>query len=855
MVNFVEKLQESLGSIMPELLKPTPYLDLTGIDAARRRGEEQKYLSREDAQEVLDKLVCTLQLDQERPTRHNGGDAGKGKEMSVHMDESAVSVATLAVESLCYIVVRQGRKQMNTVADQAVNVLNLAYDAGTPLGEGAYIGVMDIIKQQSIYYKRNQHAIANRNSVIGDKVINLFASMVKAGIDPSPEAYERLIGAYASSGKEKEAIARIDGMLDVGLKPTTQSYNAVLDSYSYSQRWNDLWNFWLRMKEDGVDLNAQSFHPMMRWCKMTGQAEKAMFLLDELFGEDIEPTNSTFALVFQALGHAPHHVHGYEDIIFEAMGRYEGLEMVPDAKVYSAVIYAFARACDADAAMFYFEEMKRKRIKPNFTVYKNLLLALARNQAAGVGPYAYAGRYVPRMDPIAKDEDQEALINIGNERATELQTRGVTMEGAQYSSKGVRKKPVPVDALLDAAEGDPGIYGAEMMEAVRDEAKQVGSWRMDELRRREEEVYQRMRAPSYPGYYDPTKVDGKKVKEVGGTITLPTGEDGADEELEFVEPEEYLKELEEVPAAGLTEHVEDDDPEMDELLRDLMASEEQEEWLASDTGNNDPAAGADAKVDDILRLAKDVDLLSAGKPREKKGGEREAPKGLWVNEEHDDLDLDALSLNEQWELVEFGRAGVPDYSEDLFHKRWPRNKKRMRDIMKEMIDEGHNIRQSRVLNLFLNVYTEGKDRGGAYQFLKEEYSDHRIAANVQTYDNLIRMHVRRGEVDESVALMDEMRAVGLIPLPDSFGLVIHTMTKRDQIVEALKMLEEASYQKTRVPEKSLRMLRRKCEKLGVKHPDMPVNPEQWLQDMKEARKQLKTTGQKKVHSVRSAAAW
>jgi pentatricopeptide repeat protein len=232
-----------------------------------------------------------------------------------------------------------------------------------------------------------------------------------------------------------------------------------------------------------------------------------------------------------------------------------------------------------------------------------------------------------------------------------------------------------------------------------------------------------------------------------------------------------------------------------------------------------------------------------------------------------ELNVDSMSLNEQWAMVEFGRAGDPDYNDNLFHERWPTNKRRAMQVFAEY--EKHKKRggkggvvksrskgaERRTLNAYLGVFAEAKDREAVYDVLAREFTARGLRADEHTYKHLVRMHVRRGEIEDAQAALDTARAEKLRPQPDSFGIVIHSLSKRNMVVEALKVLEEAAYAKVRVPERHLRDLRRVCRKLGVKHPDMPVDPTLWLQEMKAARHKLKGTGFKRVQGLRSKTAW
>lgn len=123
-----------------------------------------------------------------------------------------------------------------------------------------------------------------------------------------------------------------------------------------------------------------AFAVMLKHCSKTGEAERAMFYLDEMVCFDLKPNLDIFMSLFRACAEAPHWVNGYEDFIFDAMCKMEGAEIAPTVEIYNSIIYAFSRACDARAAEFYFLEMKGKGLEPDCTSYNSLLNAYSRAQ-------------------------------------------------------------------------------------------------------------------------------------------------------------------------------------------------------------------------------------------------------------------------------------------------------------------------------------------------------------------------------------------------------------------------------------------------------------------------------------------
>ena len=136
------------------------------------------------------------------------------------------------------------------------------------------------------------------------------------------------------------------------------------------------------------------------------------------------------------------------DTIFDAMSRMEGAEIYPNTEVYNSIIYAFSRSCDAVAAEFYFLEMKSKNLKTTKESYNSLLNAYARNQAVGIKPYGYLGRYV-RPEKAAKSALESDMLRIGAERSAEIISENIDYEGDGGRKDKYKGKLIDYDESFD----------------------------------------------------------------------------------------------------------------------------------------------------------------------------------------------------------------------------------------------------------------------------------------------------------------------------------------------------------------------------------------------------------------------
>jgi pentatricopeptide repeat protein len=215
---------------------------------------------------------------------------------------------------------------------------------------------------------------------------------------PNPFVWASLIEAKAITDVD-EAVRTIGRLEKSGMTINANMLNPVLRGLMKAKRHDEVFNVWVDMKWKGIVPNRESYDIMIEQCEYRSQPERAFFLVDEMKELSIAPAHSTYVHLFRACAAAPHWVHGYHDIIFDAMCYMEGQELLPTKEVYNSVIFAFARAGDAAAALFYLREMQKKKLVPDETSYNYTLMAFANAQMVGAKAYGMLGRWARQPDP------------------------------------------------------------------------------------------------------------------------------------------------------------------------------------------------------------------------------------------------------------------------------------------------------------------------------------------------------------------------------------------------------------------------------------------------------------------------
>ena len=168
--------------------------------------------------------------------------------------------------------------------------------------------------------------------------------------------------------------------------------------------------------------------------------------------------------------------------------------------------------------------------------------------------------------------------------------------------------------------------------------------------------------------------------------------------------------------------------------------------------------------------------------------------------------------------------------------------------------DGQMLPTSDTMNALLSVYAECLRDQDAIAVFKA-FPKYGVRTTQKTYHILLRMYIRRKDIDSALTLKEDMqsRVLGQVINPDAktFGLLIDTLTHRSELPRALNLLEEATALGLRINEKHLRMLRKRCEGLNVKHPNLPASPTEWVDKIKHSKRTSIDKSQRRIQPLRS----
>jgi pentatricopeptide repeat protein len=202
----------------------------------------------------------------------------------------------------------------------------------------------------------------------------------------------------------------------------------------------------------------------------------------------------------------------------------------------------------------------------------------------------------------------------------------------------------------------------------------------------------------------------------------------------------------------------------------------------------------------------------------------------------------------QWDLVEFGRLPPPDTAIPFEKARLinlTRAKLLWKDYLKKFPDSPVD---STLWRKYLSVYTEGYDKRKSLAIVKQ-MKDQGITFDSQIYDSLIRLHIKSRDFEEGMKHFNEMKENSIVPSANTYGLLIESFTHRHEPKKALQLLEEAKKKGIKVHERNLRVLRVRCQKLGLYSPAMPKDPNEWIAEVHDTRQRNKHQSRSLVQGI------
>jgi hypothetical protein len=110
--------------------------------------------------------------------------------------------------------------------------------------------------------------------------------------------------------------------------------------------------------------------------------------------------------------------------------------------------------------------------------------------------------------------------------------------------------------------------------------------------------------------------------------------------------------------------------------------------------------------------------------------------------------------------------------------------------------------------------------------------DSGLAPSGFTLQWLIRMHVRRGDIDSALAVKADADSLDLRIEGIVGGMLLHSLSREEKLREALELLEDCASRNVRIPLAFAYLLSVRCHERGIEHSILPSDPNVWIERIK-----------------------
>jgi pentatricopeptide repeat protein len=131
------------------------------------------------------------------------------------------------------------------------------------------------------------------------------------------------------------------------------------------------------------------------------------------------------------------------------------------------------------------------------------------------------------------------------------------------------------------------------------------------------------------------------------------------------------------------------------------------------------------------------------------------------------------------------------------------------------------------LNTVLNAYCVAGANEQAYNFLKVEFPRWGFSPDARTFRSLVSMHVHQRRTEKAEKVLQLMKAHGVAPDQDTYGLLVHARARDYRIKDAIALLQEMQAAGHVCGEYYAFLLRQRCKELGIFHAAVPAHPVGW----------------------------
>ncbi|XP_052139033.1 pentatricopeptide repeat-containing protein GUN1, chloroplastic [Oryza glaberrima] len=267
-----------------------------------------------------------------------------------------------------------------------------------------------------------------------------FDAGVAGGYGNTVFAHSALISAYARSGLANEAMGVLESMKGAGLRPTTVSYNAVIDACGKGGV--DLrftLGYFRQMLKDGLCPDRKTFNSLLAACSRVGHLEDARAVFDEMIhlgiGRDIYTYNTFIDAICKC---------GNMELAMQVLLDMEAKGVKPNVVTYSTLIDGYSKLEKYEEALKLCEKMKSMRIQLDRVCYNTLLAIYVKT-----GKYAEIANVCDEMEELGIEKDTVTYNSLINGYGKQGRLDIVSILVQDMRKRGVAPSVLTYSTLID----------------------------------------------------------------------------------------------------------------------------------------------------------------------------------------------------------------------------------------------------------------------------------------------------------------------------------------------------------------------------------------------------------------------
>ncbi|CAM9273262.1 unnamed protein product, partial [Ectocarpus sp. 13 AM-2016] len=358
--------------------------------------------------------------DDEKAIGWRGGDGGISADERMAKEEDRTAPTAGEYRSMLHILSHSRDAERGANWERSMELLREAQESELPISESSFQTVMT--------------DLGFAGEV--DLAFSIYDDMRMAGIPPSLDTYNRLLGVCEKNKEWDRAFKILDEMSELAIKPDVVSFGAAISACGKGLEWRRALALLVRMQHDGIEPNLQCFNNVIHGLGLAGEWKRAEAMMEVIHKTGLVPDSYTYNSMAMAYASA-----GESDMALDVLDTMEKNGVQPDKVTYGTLM----KACDGEGAFSVMrslmDEMEQRGIPMTVHHYTTCIDAANRMEGTGMGWELWRQMGVKGVEPnnyaysaiittAAIDRDVRTALRL----LEEMKTKGISIDVVSYTS-------------------------------------------------------------------------------------------------------------------------------------------------------------------------------------------------------------------------------------------------------------------------------------------------------------------------------------------------------------------------------------------------------------------------------------